>query len=227
MGYIYIYRNKINGKRYIGQTTKTVEERFANGRGYKNQVFGKALKKYGRDNFDLISVEVRDDLLDSIETILIKEYDTMNPLYGYNCESGGNKNKHASEKTKNMLSSSKTGEKNPMYGKHHSDETKKKMSESNVKYWEGKQLLEETKKRISGSMKGEKNPNYGKHFSEEHRKKISESNERCRYIIQSPSGELFETTNMRCFCKEHSIDQSNLFSREHTKGYILISKEEL
>jgi len=45
-------------------------------------------------------------------------------------------------------------EKHPLYGKHHSEETKHKMSEA---------------------MKGENSPFYGKHFSEEHKRKISEA----------------------------------------------------
>lgn len=134
MGYIYIYRNKINGKRYIGQTTKTVEERYSNGRGYKNQVFGRALKKYGRENFDLIYVEVKDENLDAIESALIKEFDTTNPKYGYNRESGGNKNKHPSEETKKKNSEAQKGEKNHFYGKHHSEESKMKNAEANEKF---------------------------------------------------------------------------------------------
>ena len=46
------------------------------------------------------------------------------------------------------------GENHPLYGKHHSEEHRKKISES---------------------LKGENSPLYGKHFSEEHRKKLSES----------------------------------------------------
>ena len=32
---VYIHTNKINGKRYIGQTCQPLERRFANGKGYK------------------------------------------------------------------------------------------------------------------------------------------------------------------------------------------------
>ena len=79
-----------------------------------------------------------------------------------------------------------TGEKNPMYGKHFTEEAKKKLSESK----KGKKLSEETKqkiseskkgkklseehiRKISESKKGEKNHMYGKHHSEETRNKIS------------------------------------------------------
>ena len=49
----------------------------------------------------------------------------------------------------------KSGENHPLFSKHHSAETRKKMSES---------------------KNGENNPMYGKHRSEETRKKISEAN---------------------------------------------------
>lgn len=59
MGYVYQVTNKINGKRYIGHTTrKKIEYRinehvsFAN-RGSNSVVFHKAIRKYGIDNFEI------------------------------------------------------------------------------------------------------------------------------------------------------------------------------
>lgn len=62
------------------------------------------------------------------------------------------------------------GEKCAMYGKHHSEESRKKMSE--VK--KGKSMSKEHYDKLSKAFKGEKNPFYGKHHSEEQRKKWSE-----------------------------------------------------
>ena len=63
-----------------------------------------------------------------------------------------------------------SGDKNPFYGKHHSEETKKKLSEATRghKNHLGKKHSEETKRKISETKKG-------RNFSEEHRRKISES----------------------------------------------------
>ena len=71
------------------------------------------------------------------------------------------------------------GENNPMHGKHHGEEARKKISEANKgenhpNY--GKHLSEETRRRISknhANMSGKNHPNYGRHFSEEVRKKMS------------------------------------------------------
>ena len=88
------------------------------------------------------------------------------------------------------------GENNPLYGKHHSDETKKKMSEAHkVKHYsdetrkkiseetkekmseahKGKHHSEEAKKKMSEAQKGKPSPNKGKRFSEEHKKNIGEA----------------------------------------------------
>lgn len=67
----------------------------------------------------------------------------------YNCDYGTRNEKVSNgSKGKEGLK----GENHPMYGKHHSEETRKKLSEAN---------------------KGENNPFYGKHHTEETKKKIS------------------------------------------------------
>jgi hypothetical protein len=63
-----------------------------------------------------------------------------------------------------------SGEKNPMYGKHHSKETLEKLKTLNKH-----KVSEETKRKHSENAKGEKNPMYGKHHSDETKQKISES----------------------------------------------------
>ena len=69
----------------------------------------------------------------------------------YNCDYGTRNEKVSNgNKGKEGLK----GEKHPMYGKHHSEETRKKISEA---------------------TKGENNPFYGKHHTEETKKKISEA----------------------------------------------------
>ena len=64
-----------------------------------------------------------------------------------------------------------TGEDNPFYGKHHSTETRKKLSDS----WDyDKHFTTETRKKISEGNKGKK-------FSEEHKKKIGTANKGRRH----------------------------------------------
>ena len=68
----------------------------------------------------------------------------------------------------------KKGENHPLFGKHRSEETRRKMSESHKgekNPFYGKHHSEETRRKISESHKGKKRAP----FSEEHRRKISEA----------------------------------------------------
>ena len=81
------------------------------------------------------------------------------------------------------------GNKN-MLGKHHSEETKRKLSEAN------KNMSEETKKKMSEVHKGNKNM-LGKHHSEETKRKMSEakknmSEETKRKIGEAKKGKHFK-----------------------------------
>jgi transposase len=56
-----------------------------------------------------------------------------------------------------------SGERHPLYGKHHSEETRKKLSETN-----SKQVVSfETRKKISESLSGKNNPRYGVKLSQD------------------------------------------------------------
>lgn len=96
MGFIYIIKNKINDKVYVGQTTKTVEERFKQhkklSKSSSNQLIHKAIKKYGKENFYIETLECCENiLLDEREIIFIKLYNSFKD--GYNLCEGGNQAK--------------------------------------------------------------------------------------------------------------------------------------
>ena len=50
---IYKYTNKLNGKIYIGQTVRTLEERLKEHIRKNKTIIDKALNKYGVDNFEI------------------------------------------------------------------------------------------------------------------------------------------------------------------------------
>lgn len=84
-----------------------------------------------------------------------------------------NEGKPKTEEHKNKIAETLkgklAGEKHPMYGKHHSEATREKISKAE----KGKYVSEETRRKLSEASKGNKN-RLGKHHSEETKKKIGE-----------------------------------------------------
>ena len=93
MGAIYIIKNTINKKVYIGQTTQKVEDRFKQHlkllKSNSNQIIHKAIKKYGKDKFYYEILEYGVDVqdLNKKEEYYIKIYNSVEN--GYNISYGG------------------------------------------------------------------------------------------------------------------------------------------
>lgn len=179
-GYVYITTNLINGKKYIGQKASPIFVESYKGSG---TLICKALKKYGFENFETKVLEwcFNQEELDKSERRFIEQYDAINSEDFYNLACGGSlgnarkgsriseegrKNiskghlrENLSEKARENMSNGHIGNKNFMYGKCHTEETRARISE----------VL------CDGRMKGEKHPMFGKHHSEETKRKISVS----------------------------------------------------
>lgn len=94
MAYIYLIKNNINGKCYVGKTLKSPKERFSEHLydAYKpteeNRPLYRAIKKYGKDNFSLhVLEECTDGLASECEIWYIKKLKTY--AHGYNATIGG------------------------------------------------------------------------------------------------------------------------------------------
>lgn len=90
---VYIHINKINGKKYCGQTCKNLKSRFGkNGYGYKEcPRFYNAILKYGWDNFDHVVLQdhLTKEEADKLEIQTIEQYNLTDDEYGYNINQGG------------------------------------------------------------------------------------------------------------------------------------------
>lgn len=193
MGIIYCAQNKVNGKRYIGQTCRSLGERRRDHERWVRKpssapspsVFVSALRKYGVDSFkwSIVFDGIPNEDLNEYEIDAIAVYKTLSPN-GYNLMTGGGANGLHSEDTKKKLSeaskniSDETRRKISEALKRRgpcSEETRKKMSEGVKRaHRHRKPPSESTRKKISESSRGRKKPP----VSEETRQKMSEAGKR-------------------------------------------------
>lgn len=97
-GRIYIIKNKVNNKVYIGQTKVSIKLRFQNhlsaARCGKDYTIGKAIRKYGEENFYIeLLEECLASELNEREMYWIAFYNATDNKCGYNMSLGGNVNR--------------------------------------------------------------------------------------------------------------------------------------
>lgn len=165
--YIIYKHTDPNGKGYVGYTSLSLKERAgSSGINYiqDNGLFAKAIQEYGWDNFKheiLLTVSTKEMAMKAEEAMIIG-YNTMWPN-GYNNCIGY---KHTAEHNNKISKARKgkySGENAPMFGKHLSEETRRKLSISNRKphlsargrtpWNKGLHQTEETKAKRSLIMK--------------------------------------------------------------------------
>lgn len=180
---IYKIVNLINGKIYIGQTTTSIKKRIScyyseyKSNRTKQRVIS-AMKKYGFENFKFTIIDdaVDKNDLNAKEMYWIKEFDSTNPLVGYNVSLGGD-NLWLNEDIRKKIIKANTGKKhskewkekisNSLKGHKHSKETKDKLSNSQKERFKKESAWNKGTKGImkqnSGSFKkGQVSPNKGK-----------------------------------------------------------------
>jgi hypothetical protein len=181
---IYKIENKINGKIYIGQTTKSIESRFlSHSKG--DMVIGRAIKKYGIQSFKISVIDTATDkkVLNEKEKYWIAKLNSLTPN-GYNVSIGGTggnlgdlvnkkiKNAMQSEEVRKKIIEANTGRKqsketvmkriSKVVGRKNTEETKAKMRHPHKKMQDTSKMkkpkTEEHKKNIGLASKGRKNP---------------------------------------------------------------------
>lgn len=207
---IYAHKNLRNEKYYVGCTRQNPKARWQNGLGYKNN--SKMWNDIQNSDWNkdwvhgiLGKFDNKQDAL-NYEAFLIAMLDTIEN--GYNTSEYGSGDFKRSEETKRKMSDNHadfSGENNPLFGKHHSEETKNKMSEAQT---------------------GEKNHMFGKHHSEESKKRMAESKGVYGILQYSKDGELIAEypsirgASRQTGCNQSSICQCCKGTRKSAGGYI-------
>lgn len=158
-GFIYITTNMINGKRYLGQ--KRFDNHWKNYLG-SGAIFKHALKKYGKENFsrNIIQICFSEDELNKAEYDLTIFLNVVEDPNWYNLKEGGLNGRHGEEARQKISKNHAdvSGKNHPMFGKHITEEHRKRLRDGYIEKCSGKN-----------------NPWYGKHLSEETKNKISET----------------------------------------------------
>lgn len=180
---VYVIWCRITDKFYVGVTRQRITVRIRQHRRGK-QFIDREIQRIGWENWDWWTVEenISSENIDEREKFWVGFFDCVFPK-GYNKTNGGIGNISVTEATCALISQRArerdvSGENNPMYGKHHTDEVKAAQSAR----MKGKNLgkppankgvphTPEAKAKMSEAQKGEKNGFYGKHHTEEAKEK--------------------------------------------------------
>lgn len=204
MSIIYKITNKINGKSYIGKTEgknyiKYIEGHFRLAKNGDDKVFYKAIRKYGKNNFEVDIIwkgKYKGKPLGRLEIFFIGQYNSF--LKGYNMTKGG--------------------EGCDWSGRNHIKRSKMKMSRTvieqykngRVHHYKGKKLSKEHCKNISKNhvdVSGEKNPMYGSSRCND-----TASNAK-KWLLIDPFNNIYHIHGtLNKFIEENNLSRGILFS---------------
>jgi group I intron endonuclease len=158
---VYQIKNLVNGLIYIGSSVNIYgrwwsHKSMLRRRIHKNPYLQNSWNKYGEENFEFKILEI----VENLDDVLLKEQEYLNThLPDYNiCKyvdattAGIPKSDEHKKKISESKKGTKTGKDNYFYGKHHTDESKIKMSE----IAKSRIHSDETKRKIGNAQIGEK-----------------------------------------------------------------------
>lgn len=123
---VYKYTNLLNGLIYIGLTSVGLEQRWNTGYRQNTRLYDD-IKRYGKKGFKreiLFESYNRNEAMEK-EEVFICALNATSPQIGYNVRNVstmGMYGKTHSEETKRKFSENRTGSKNSFYGKHHTNQ---------------------------------------------------------------------------------------------------------
>lgn len=202
---VYVITNQVNGKRYIGITTKPVEQRLhehilASRRGVPFALYG-AMRKHGEESFQIECLEscAGEELAKRRERKYIAEMNSMES--GYNMTAGGD----------GFACLVRTEEHRRRIGDAHrgkqvSPEMRRRISETLVAQ-PGRQHTEDSRKKIGEAQTGDQ------HWTK--RRTDVRPGVPGRYIVTMPDGSQREVVGLSAFAREHGLVPGSLAKTVH------------
>lgn len=196
---VYRVENQVNGKSYIGITSRDAGVRWlehlsrTNCNSRRNRLY-QAIRKYGSDKFELSVLYSchSEDKVRELEKHYIEKHDSYNN--GYNCNLGGCGHLHLPEDLRKKIGDAQKG-------KTISYECRHKMS-------------------IAKLGKSEYAENFG-----DYTKKGSNNPRSKAYLIQFPDGHIEVVVGIRAFCRNNKIMYCKLNAGTmKTKGFHLLKR---
>jgi group I intron endonuclease len=220
--YIYKLTNTVNGKAYIGYTENIAQRwrkhelRSELNRNGEAKILHQAIRKHGWSKFtkEIICCGLDPHaMLHVIEPLLIAQHNTYYRTgHGYNMTTGGEGTPGLwmNAQTRRKMSDAHAGENNSFFGKTHTAEARRKISE--------------VQKATRWQRVGKKAPNYGKKRSAE-AKRITAAKLARQWWVTFPDGKAAIVDDLTAFCKQHHLTKPLMFTvaagnQRHHKGFL-------
>ena len=174
--FIYMTTNLITNEKYIGKHYGTEDDSYLG----SGKILQRAILKYGKENFkrEILYISKNAEENNQKEKEFIKVYNAVEDRKFYNIAEGGDGGDifhtlpiEQQDQLRERARLQCTGEGNPMYGKHHSEEIKNKLCQIDKSYTQ----TQEYRDNMSKIKSGEGNGMYGKHHTEEAKQKMSDA----------------------------------------------------
>ncbi len=195
---VYKLTNKINGKAYIGITSRDESARWSEHKvrakqGVRNSRLYDAIRKYGPDTFsrEVIASASTEDELRKLERRYIQEFDTYEN--GYNSNLGGYGFLHFPEHIRIKIGLAQ----------------------------KGKFVPPKTREKMSLAKLG--NKECAKNFAE-HTSKGGLNPRSRSFRFRFPDGNEHVVKGLRAFARTHGLHVPHISTRGHSKGYVLLER---
>ena len=171
-GFIYEWVDSTNDKNYVGSHKGLIDDGYTGSGTYFLSAFKKRPDEFSREILEYVYEDDRKILLEVEQKYLdLIDWNNTYNISTIALGSDGMIGKHHTNESKKIMSEKAKKRPSNHTGKKHTEEFKIKIGNIH----RGKIVLEETKQKMSKSKLGEKNHMYGIPCSEERRKNISES----------------------------------------------------